>query len=171
MEAVINSRIKQKLAIIGPPLVLILIGVAVYIAVVKITTPEVEVITVVNDTSATESADFSANSSPSAQPLTTIQLDIPEPNLEQVENWQKAVDAGSEQWRTDPLEVAQQTAGQYGFLVNDQLTLVVQDANSQPSGEAMVLAVTGGKDYIITLHQPGTVGETGVWVITDIEES
>lgn len=82
---------------------------------------------------------------------------------ERADELQKRVDAGSEAWRKDPVEVAEREAGARGLLKGFAFKLV-----SSGQGRATVDA-DGDADFQITLVQPKKQGEDGVWVISEIK--
>lgn len=162
---------KDKLFIIVPPIILLIIGFGVYIAVVKMTTNEEQVVTVTSDPPSNKDASSSAALVETTPVKTVISLDITAPTSEQLATWQDKVDNGEDLWRLDPLKVAEQTAGQYGFLVNDQLTIVQPGEGESLTQQAVILARSGGVNYEIVLEQPVIKGEKGIWVIVDINEA
>lgn len=145
---------KRSLAIWGPPLLLLLVGTAAYIWVVKWTTPKPIVIT----------ASPQASSSTHISNTTVIATQVIVPTSEEVVAWQKAADEGSESWRTIPLDAAKQMSLSYGFDSTDLFT-AGQDGNSS----AQIMVTHGDKSYVITMYQPGQTGNGGVWAIQSIE--
>lgn len=158
----------SKLVIAGPPLLLVIIGLAVYIAVIKIVTPEEKVISVVEDGSEVTPL---PTITPTPLASSSAQLSIPSevilPNQAELETMQREADEGVHTWRLDPLQTAEQTAGQYGFLVDDQLTLLTDEA-ARLEGRATVLVHHNGSLYELQMQQPVRVGADGVWIIAGV---
>lgn len=75
---------------------------------------------------------------------------------------QERVDAGQESWRKDPLEVARREAPARGLLPNLDYRLGRSKEGYQ------LVEVDYGKTYVISLHQPETKGDEGIWVIDTI---
>ncbi len=73
---------------------------------------------------------------------------------------QRAVDAGDEPWRLDPLEAARADAVALGLSATDPFQLVSADA-----GVARVRAHHGQASYDIRVVQPARLGPTGIWVV------
>jgi hypothetical protein len=82
---------------------------------------------------------------------------------ERAKELQKRVDAGGDEWRKDPLQVAKIEGPARGLLPDLDYVL-----KSESAGKAQVEVVHGGKTYRISLVQPETQGEGGVWVIGEI---
>jgi hypothetical protein len=82
---------------------------------------------------------------------------------ERAKELQKRVDAGADEWRKDPLQVAKIEGPARGLYPHLEYVL-----KSETAGKAEVEVVQGGKTYRITLIQPVTQGEGGVWVISEI---
>lgn len=89
---------------------------------------------------------------------------------------QGLVDAGRDQWRRDPLEVARRDGRMAAFHSSgDQFRLLeVKDAAVAPgtrAGEkqAVVEAVHDGKPYVIVLVQPVRTGDRGIWAISEVQ--
>lgn len=79
---------------------------------------------------------------------------------------QKDADIGKYQFRLDPLESARSDAPPvYGLAVTDNYTLKNKDLEK---GQAQVQSSHEGKNYLITLSQPVTKGDKGIWVIISI---
>ena len=160
----------KPLIVVLPPLVLIGIGIAVYISVIKLTTPPVKTVSALpNSTSATESA-TPTSQAPASMQLTQINTQVTTHTKEQIEEWQSRADSGQDSWRLDVMRAAEQMAGQYGFLPGDQLTLNQSDEESVQSGQAEIMAIRQSDVYVITLIQPGVQGSKGIWVISSIEK-
>ncbi len=81
---------------------------------------------------------------------------------ERAEGLQNRVDAGEEQWRKDPLEVAKREAGVRGLLSGYTFKLISDD------GEVAWVEAKGPGDYLIGLVQPQKQGPGGVWVISEV---
>lgn len=75
---------------------------------------------------------------------------------------QERVDAGQEAWRKDPLEVARREAPARGLLPNLDYRLARSKEGYQ------LVEVEYGKTYVISLYQPETKGDAGIWVIDTI---
>lgn len=86
---------------------------------------------------------------------------------ERVAELEERIAAGQDSWRRDPLEVARLEAPGRGLHPALEYKLVVL---SRDEGKATVTTSWGGKDYTLLLAQPGTKGEHGFWVITEIVE-
>lgn len=78
---------------------------------------------------------------------------------------QNRVDAGQEEWRKDPLEVAKFEAPSRGLHPDLDYRL----APEKIDGKAVVTVHVGDKSYAILLDQPAKKGEGGVWVISEIK--
>jgi hypothetical protein len=76
---------------------------------------------------------------------------------------QRAVDAGDEPWRLDPLEAARADGATLGFAATDPMELVETAA-----GSALVRAQHAGATYEIRLVQPARLGPTGIWVLASV---
>ncbi len=72
---------------------------------------------------------------------------------------QERVDAGQESWRKNPLEVARREAPARGLLPNLDYRLARSKEGYQ------LVEVEYGKTYVISLYQPETKGDAGIWVI------
>jgi hypothetical protein len=77
---------------------------------------------------------------------------------------QRAVDAGDEPWRLDPLEAARADATSFGFAPTDPMHLVETSA-----GYARVQADHAGARYEIRVVQPARLGRLGIWVVSKID--
>lgn len=137
----------QKLSIIGPPILILIIGIAAYITVVKLTTPKPIVV------NATPQSNLST-------PSASITTSISTPSASQIELWQASASA-AESWRRDPLEAAKNLSGPYGFSSNDAFSLV--------AGTTTVLAEHDDKMYDLAMYQPGQNGPMGIWLIQSIK--
>jgi hypothetical protein len=82
---------------------------------------------------------------------------------ERAKELQKRVDAGEDEWRRDPLQVAKIEGPARGLLPDLEYVL-----KSESAGRAEVEVVHEGKTYKILLVQPVKQGEGGVWVIGEI---
>lgn len=94
-------------------------------------------------------------------------LRIEEPfftSRERAAELQKRVDAGQDEWRKDPLEVAKFEAASRGLHPDLDYKL----APSASDGRALVTAKVGDKGYAIYLDQPVKKGVGGAWVISEI---
>jgi uncharacterized protein (DUF342 family) len=148
----------HKLSIFGPPLLLLVIGAAVYIMMVKLTTPQPVVIR------STPQATVAAQASSSAVSQDQITTQVTVASQEQLTQWQKAADTGAEVWRLDPLSAAKQQSLSYGFKAEDAFSLV--QANGQSA--TVVIAQHDNQRYDITMYQPGLKGSQAVWSIQSI---
>jgi hypothetical protein len=81
-------------------------------------------------------------------------------DLAAAQPFQRAVDAGDEPWRLDPLEAARADAAVLGFDAHDPMQLV-----EATRGSALVRAQHAGASYEIHLIQPARLGPTGIWVV------
>lgn len=83
---------------------------------------------------------------------------------------QSAVDQGSDDWRLDPAATAAAEAGVYGLTNADDYKVVDKDTTK---GTATVTAtkVVEGKTltYQVTLIQPATKGEKGIWALSVVQ--
>lgn len=167
-----KNNTKRSLLIIAPPLILILVGVAVYISVIKLLTPQLETISAVPDKlQSTSSAEESSSSASSTDPINPINTEVNAPSNADIEQWQADVKNGKDVWRLDPVSAAENLAGVYGFIPGDQLTLVTDEGSTQPISEsATIIALHGPDTYVITLVQPNITGPQGIWVIRSIEK-
>jgi hypothetical protein len=73
---------------------------------------------------------------------------------------QRAVDAGDEPWRLDPLEAGRADAATLGFAASDRMELA-----ETGSGSALVRAHHAGATYEMRLNQPARFGPTDIWVL------
>jgi hypothetical protein len=73
---------------------------------------------------------------------------------------QRAVDAGDQPWRLDPLEVARADGTVLGFAATDPMQLI-----DEKPGSAQVRAQHAGASYDIQLVQPARLGVSGIWVV------
>jgi hypothetical protein len=85
------------------------------------------------------------------------------PDLSSAQPVQRAVDAGDQPWRLDPLEVARADTAAFGFGPNDPMDLIQE----QP-GAARVRAQHVGTSYEIRLIQPARLGPSGIWIATSV---
>ncbi|HHT85543.1 MAG: GerMN domain-containing protein [Bacillota bacterium] len=76
---------------------------------------------------------------------------------------QERVDAGEETWRKDPLEVARREAPARGLLPNLDYEL-----SRSKQGYQLVEVEYEDNIYVISLYQPETKGDAGIWVIDRI---
>lgn len=157
---------RQRMIIVGPPLVLLIVGAAVYIIVLKLTQPSSQVIeaTPVNESSqsvATSQSSASAN-------LTSVTTTVSQPSDSQISNWQSMADQGKEIWRLDPLQAAKQMGLDYGFVTSDPFSLIESSASANQKTK-VIDASHQGKGYTLTMRQPGTEGAKGIWIIDKIE--
>jgi hypothetical protein len=74
--------------------------------------------------------------------------------------FQRAVDAGDEPWRLDPIDAARADAAVLGFEAHDPMQLL-----ESGGGSARVRAEHAGVSYEIRLTQPARLGPTGIWVV------
>ncbi len=81
---------------------------------------------------------------------------------------QNQVDQGKTQWRLAPDETARADAPNvYGLKVTDTYTIKNRD---DANGTATVQASSEGGNFLITLTQPITKGEKGIWAIQSIKK-
>jgi hypothetical protein len=148
----------QKFSLIGPPLLLVIIGAAAYIVVVKLSTPDPIVVrgTPQSTVSATQ---------PTITP-SDISFDTTAPTAEQISDWQRKATEGVEDWRYDPLAAAKHQGEAYGFATEDPFQLTSQDQSSP-----QISATHDDKHYIIRMAQVGEEGQKKVWYISGIEAS
>lgn len=78
-------------------------------------------------------------------------------------SFQRAVDAGDEPWRLDPLEAARADTAELGFDAHDSMQLI-----RASGGSALVRAQHAGASYEIRLIQPARLGPTGIWVVVAV---
>ncbi len=85
---------------------------------------------------------------------------------ERVRWLQQKADNGEEQWRLNPLEVAQKDGRMAGFYSTDQFQQIGIEDN------VALITVQGqnGKTYILELIQPVKRGPEGIWTITDVTQ-
>lgn len=165
-----NKYIRNSL-VIGPPLALILIGIGVYIFVVKLLAPDIKTISATpNQTIEESSSSATSEASPSATPTNPITTDVTATSDADLNQWQSDADKGDDAWRLDPVSAAEQQAGSYGFIPGDQLTLVTEDKSQTPAGSATIIALHGNDTYLITMIQPKKQGSSGIWIIQAIEK-
>jgi hypothetical protein len=126
--------------------------------VVKLTTPQPVVI------KSTPQATTTAQASSSATGQNQITTQVTAASQEQLAQWQKAADNGSEDWRLDPLSAAKQQSLSYGFEAEDALSLV----STTGQDSSVVSAQHGNQQYSIIMYQPGLKGSQGVWAIQSI---
>lgn len=94
-------------------------------------------------------------------------------DLEKMREIQAEVDKGNQPWRLDPVEVVKATApASYEFSAVDTYTLKSKDLEK---GQAVV-EVKQTKDskvnlYEVSLIQPVTKGEKGIWAISSIKKT
>jgi hypothetical protein len=88
-------------------------------------------------------------------------------NTADVANIQAGVDAGSQPWRLDPLQVAQAECGDYGFTQTDAngFTIISQAASA---GTAEISAKHNSKSYEIDVEKP-TPGDGKIYVTSAIK--
>lgn len=78
---------------------------------------------------------------------------------------QKQADSGKNAFRLLPLDTAKADASPfYNLKTTDSYKLV-----SSSNGNATVTVTSGAESYQITLVQPGTKGDKGIWVISAIK--
>ena len=78
---------------------------------------------------------------------------------------QKRIDAGSDAWRKDPLQVAKIEAPARGLHPSLDYKLTSKEA-----GKATVTVKAGDMTYSISMTQPEKQGEGGVWVVSEITQ-
>jgi len=98
-----------------------------------------------------------------------LNADEPEHSVELGElsgttRFHRAVDAGDEPWRLDPVEAARADTALLGFDAHDSMQLV-----KASEGSALVRAQHAGTGYDISLIQPARLGPTGVWVVVAVK--
>ena len=165
-----NKRLRN-LIIVGPPLTLILVGIGVYILVVKLISPDIKTISAIpNQTTEEARTSAAPQASPSATPSNPISTDVIAPDDGELNLWQSDADKGEDTWRLDPVSAAEQQAGSYGFIPGDQLTLVTEGQSQAPTGSATIIALHGNDTYLITMIQPKKQGNGGIWIIQSIKE-
>lgn len=88
-------------------------------------------------------------------------------NQEKASSIQKDVDAGKNTFRLSPVETAKSDSpSAYGIATEDTFTQVKVDKNA---GTATVSVTHNGKNYEISLTEPVTKGEKGIWAIIAIK--
>jgi len=81
---------------------------------------------------------------------------------------QAQVDQGKNQWRLSPEETARADApGVYGLKVTDTYSLKNRD---ETNGQATVQASSEAGNFLVTLTQPITKGQKGIWAIETIKK-
>lgn len=145
----------RRLDIILPPIILVVVGTAVYIMVVKATTPKPIVVTGSPQTA-------SGTATPVAG--STIKTNVASPSASQIAQWRLEA-THSAAWRIDPVSAAKQQSLEYGFDVSDSMNLV----QSPKNGVAQVSANHQDAQYTITMQQFGS-GPSAVWAISDISK-
>ncbi len=150
----------KGVAIWGPPVVLLLVGTAAYIAVVKLTTPKPITISAQPHIVSPQGSD-SAQASTSADAAISTQVSLPDST--EIAAWQAAADDGSEVWRLDVLSAAKHLSKQYGFVDDDAFSMQSSDTTA-----STVQAAHGSYLYSIMMYQPGLKGDKGVWSIKSI---
>lgn len=83
---------------------------------------------------------------------------------------QTRVDAGSDSWRTDPRVVSgAEHHGVFGITSNDEFRLEATN-DAQHTATVLVTHLTNGQvvKYLVTLSQPVTKGQNGIWSIDSI---
>lgn len=79
---------------------------------------------------------------------------------------QEKVDNGEEQWRLNSLESARHDARMAGFYLTDEFELMTIE-----DGIALVTVnAHDGNQYLLELIQPATRGETGIWILADVNQ-
>lgn len=149
----------RNLSIALPSLVLLIIGIAAYIIVVKITTPPTILVT-----AKPGAVGQQASSSPQASASTKINTSIVPPTSDVVKQWQQEANSGAAAWRLDPTSTAKELSGEYGFSTDDQFSA----STSGQSANTTVQAQHNGKTYTFTMYQPGQTGAKGIWAIKSI---
>ncbi|HHW01960.1 MAG TPA: GerMN domain-containing protein [Thermoanaerobacterales bacterium] len=81
-------------------------------------------------------------------------------------------ESGKGNWLYDPVAVARREAGAFGFLPDDEYTLVSKKDSGEGSGtgEAYVNVKHGEEQYTIRLIQPYGPGEKSLWVLNSISK-
>lgn len=88
-------------------------------------------------------------------------------NSEQAKKLQSQIAEGKNLFRYSSLETARADCPTYyGLSLSDAFSIIKQDITS---GLAEIQATHDGKQYLITLSQPETKGEKGIWAITTIK--
>ncbi len=168
-----KSNLTGNLVIIVPPLLLVITGIAVYIAVIKILTPDLKTISATpnptqSSASATQSPPEASSTAKTSNPIAT-QVTLPSDS--DLNQWQADADSGKDVWRLDPISAAEHQAGVYGFIPGDQLTLVTHDLQSEtPSQTTTISASHYNVEYQLTMIQPKKTGAGGIWIIQSIEK-
>lgn len=162
-------RFKQRMVIIGPPLLLLLIGAATYITVVKLMEQEVPIL---HPALGTEQRSPSTEEikERQSQALTAISTEVVRPTETTLSIWQAEANAGKNAWRTDPLQAAKRMGADQGFQDSDPFILEEVGEADKRRLDKDVLATHQGKDYILTMIQPLTKGSKGIWIIQSIRE-
>ncbi len=160
-----DSSFGQRLSIVGPPLLLILVGGAVYLTVQYLRQPSIQTIEAVPQQQSSPSA--SQPESSSSATLTTITTQVTVYSASQISDIQKGVDGGQDAWYLNPLSAAKELGRDQGFTVNDAFSTIQASSSASPS-QIQVKAIHQGKAYTITMHQPGINGAKGIWLIKDI---
>jgi LysM repeat protein len=88
-------------------------------------------------------------------------------NQDKAASLQKDVNSGKIQFRLSPVDtVKSDISPAYGLGVNDSYKEQSKDVTS---GTAVILATHGKKVYEITLSQPVTKGDKGIWAINSVK--
>ncbi|WP_051533820.1 GerMN domain-containing protein [Desulfitibacter alkalitolerans] len=82
---------------------------------------------------------------------------------------QERADQGLETWRFDAVQVAAREGRMLGFNEDSVFELIETSSGANP--RAYVKAVHEEQEYIIELVQPASKGDTGVWMIININAS
>ncbi len=98
------------------------------------------------------------------------------PDRERLAWLQGLVDAGREQWRRDPVEVAKRDGRMAAFRATDAFRLVEVRDETEPGApagakRAFVEATHEGKKYVLTLIQPVRGADRGIWTISAIKQA
>lgn len=151
----------SRLSIMVPPLLLLLVGAMVYIVVEKVTAPKSVVITA--EPSQPQTASASAKAAPSSAVSETT-IEVTSPSQAQLQAWQKAAANKTESWRLTPALVAKR------ILIDQQLATEAAVANQveRSEGTSVIRVAMSNNEFILTLKQPVTQGEAGIWVVESI---
>ena len=148
---------KLNLLIAVPPALILVVGAATYITVVKLSTPEPIIVR------GTPQATLSASDSAQAQSSDITTTVVP-PTKEQIEQWQRKASDGGEQWRFDPLSAAKHMSLNYGFETADPFQLI--DGSGQ---RPQVTARHKNQIYTLVMKQADNSATKKVWYISEIK--
>lgn len=88
------------------------------------------------------------------------------------EHLKALAESGKGDWLYDPVTVTKKEAGAFGFLPDDEYTLLSKKDRGEGSGsgEAYVNVKHDGEQYTIQLIQPFGAGEKSIWILNSISK-